>query len=186
MDPLLAPLPAEPVVAPPTAATGDDGRLVTRLVRCLGVSALTTVVSVSVLVTAMAGLGIEAWAANVLATSVATVPSYHVNRRWTWGKRGVSDPLREVAPFWALAFAGLALSTLFVALTDPYVTRLHLGIVAHTAAVVGAHLSGFGALWVVQFVVLDRVLFRTGPGDRLAVAGVSGDGAKSTAVISTA
>jgi putative flippase GtrA len=134
--------------------------LATRLVRCFGVSVVTTVISVSTLVVASAGLGMRAWFANILATSVATVPSYHLNRQWTWGKRGVSDPWREVMPFWALAFAGLALSTLFVALTDPWMTHLHADLAVHTGAVVGAHLSGFGVLWAVQFVLLDRVLFR--------------------------
>lgn len=162
MTTLVAPLETPVAAAPPTASDTRDG-LVTRLARCLGVSALTTVISVSVLVTATAGLGVAAWAANVLATSVATVPSYHVNRRWTWGKRGASHPWREVLPFWVLSFAGLALSTLFVALTDPWVAHLHVGLAVHTAALVGAHLSGFGALWLVQFVLLDRVLFRPAP-----------------------
>jgi putative flippase GtrA len=126
----------------------------------MSVSVLTTVVSVATLAVAIVGLGIVAWAANVLATSVATVPSYQLNRRWTWGKRGVSDPLREILPFWALAFAGLLLSTIFVALTDPWMAHLHTGLVLHTGAVIGAHLAGFGVLWVLQFVLLDRVLFR--------------------------
>jgi len=135
--------------------------LVTRLARCMSVSVLTTVISVSTLAAASVGLGMAAWTANIFATCVATVPSYHFNRRWTWGKRGVSDPWREVLPFWALAFAGLALSTFFVALTDPWMTHLHAGLAVHTGAVIGAHLSGFGILWVVQFVVLDRVLFQS-------------------------
>jgi len=136
-------------------------RLVARLARCMSVSVLTTVISVATLAVAMVGFGIAAWAANVLATTVATVPSFHLNRRWTWGKRGASDPWREVLPFWALAFAGLVLSTIFVALTDPWMTHLHAGLVVHTGAVIGAHLTGFGVLWVLQFVLLDRVLFQS-------------------------
>jgi putative flippase GtrA len=124
------------------------------------VSVVTTVISVSTLAIATVGFGIVAWAANILATSVATVPSYHLNRRWTWGKQGASHPWREVLPFWMLAFAGLVLSTIFVALTDPTVTRLHSSLAVHTGAVIGAHLAGFGVLWIVQFVLLDRVLFR--------------------------
>jgi putative flippase GtrA len=124
------------------------------------VSVVSTTVSVVTLVVAATGLGVAAWFANVIATSVATVPSYHLNRRWTWGRNGTSDPWREVIPFWTLAFAGLALSTLFVALADPWAAHLALGPVLHSAALVGAHLSGFAVLWGAQFVVLDRVLFR--------------------------
>jgi putative flippase GtrA len=135
--------------------------LVIRLARCMGVSVVTTLISVSILTIASVGFGMRAWLANVVATGIATVPSYHLNRQWTWGKRGVSDPWREVMPFWALAFAGLVLSTLFVGLTDPWMTHLHAGLAVHTGAVIGAHLSGFGVLWAVQFVLLDRVLFRS-------------------------
>ena len=46
---------------------------------------ITTVISVSTLVPATAVFGVEAWIANIIATSVATVPSFHLNRRWTWG-----------------------------------------------------------------------------------------------------
>jgi putative flippase GtrA len=126
----------------------------------MGVSVITTVVSVSTLAVATVGLGMTAWVANILATSVATVPSFHLNRTWTWAKRGPTDLWREVVPFWALAFAGLLLSTIFVALTDPWMTQLHAGLLLHTSAVIGAHLSGFGALWIIQFVLLDRLLFR--------------------------
>ena len=126
----------------------------------MSVSVLTTVISVATLATATVGLGIVAWEANILATCVATVPSYELNRRWTWGKRGPSHPWREVLPFWTLALSGLVLSTIFVALTDPWVAHLHSGLIVHTGAVIGAHLAGFGVLWIAQFVLLDRVIFR--------------------------
>ena len=92
-------------------ATTPSTTLVMRLARCMGVSVITTIISVTTLAAATLGLGMEAWVANVLATAVATVPSYHLNRRWTWGKRGESDLWRELAPFWVLSFAGLVLST---------------------------------------------------------------------------
>ena len=133
--------------------------LVTRVARCMGVSVITTIISVTVLAATTLGFGLEAWIANVLATAVATVPSYHLNRRWTWGKRDASDVWREVMPFWALSFAGLVLSTLAVALSDSWLHGAHLGEPLRTFVILAAHLSGFGLLWVAQFVLLDRVLF---------------------------
>jgi putative flippase GtrA len=133
----------------------------------MGVSVITTIVSVTTLAAATAGFGLEAWIANVLATTVATVPSYHLNRRWTWGKRDASDLWRETMPFWLLSFAGLVLSTLAVALTDSWLHGSHLGQPLHTLVLVTAHLSGFGILWVAQFLLLERVLFapRVGPAE---------------------
>jgi putative flippase GtrA len=126
----------------------------------MGVSVVSTVVSVTTLVAASVGLGMAAWMANVLATTVATVPSYHLNRRWTWGKRDASDMWREVMPFWVLSFAGLVLSTIAVALTDSWTHGVHFpSPVFHTLVILTAHLSGFGLLWVAQFILLDRVLF---------------------------
>jgi hypothetical protein len=68
-------------------------------------------------------------------------------------------------PFWILSFAGLVLSTIAVALTDSWLHGSHLGQPLRTCVILTAHLSGFGLLWVAQFVLLDRVLFvhRVGP-----------------------
>ena len=126
----------------------------------MSVSVVTTVISLLTLATATAVFGITAWIANVIATTIATIPSYSLNRRWTWGRTGASDPLREVLPFWVLSFAGLALSTISVALTDAWAAGAHLAQPVHTVALLVAHLSGFGVLWVAQFILLDRVLFR--------------------------
>jgi putative flippase GtrA len=126
----------------------------------MGVSVITTLVSVTTLTVAVLGFGIAAWLANVTATAVGTVPSYRLNRRWTWGKRDPSDLWREVLPFWVLSFAGLVLSTIAVALTATWIHGAHLGSpVLRTGAILTAHLSGFGILWIAQFVLLDRVLF---------------------------
>jgi hypothetical protein len=64
-----------------------------------------------------------------------------------------------VLPFWVLSFAGLALSTISVALTDAWAAGAHLAPPVHTVMLLVAHLSGFGILWVAQFILLDRVLF---------------------------
>lgn len=143
----------------PTLEPASSTTLLTRLTRCMGVSVISTIVSVTTLAATTVGLGLAAWMANVLATAVATVPSYHLNRRWTWGKRDASDLWREIMPFWLLSFAGLVLSTFAVALTDSWLHGAHLGQPLRTLVIVVAHLSGFGILWVAQFVLLERVLF---------------------------
>jgi putative flippase GtrA len=135
--------------------------LVGRLLRCMGVSVITTVISVTTLVVATTRFGIAATEANVLATAIATIPSYHLNRRWTWGRRDQSDLWREVVPFWVLSFCGLALSTVTVGIADAWASARHLTPAVHTATILVGHLGGFGVLWILQFVLLDRVLFAT-------------------------
>ena len=143
-----------------TAAPIVRRTLAQKLTRCASVSVITTIVSLVTLTITTAGLGITAWVANVIAVCIATVPSYSLNRRWTWGVVGTSDFRRQVVPFWGMAFAGLVLSTCAVALTDASGLAASMPTpVLATAAVLAAHLSGFAALWVVQFLVLDRVLF---------------------------
>lgn len=144
--------PAHPALAARRSLRG-------KLTRCLCVSVVTTVLSLVLLVGTTTILDISAWAANVVAVAVATWVSYRLNRRWTWGVLGRSDRWREVAPFWALSFSGLALSTLAVGVADDWAAAAHVGPQLRALVDSGAHLSGFGALWVVQFVLLDRVLF---------------------------
>ncbi len=155
----LAPAPEPPVPsAAPRSAVTRPG-LVGRLTRCMGVSVVTTVISVTTILVATTALGIAATLANILATSIATVPSYSLNRRWTWGRTDRSDPWREVLPFWVLAFCGLVLSTVTVGIADAWASHAHLAPMIRTGSVLVGHLGGFGLLWILQFVLLDRVLF---------------------------
>ncbi len=105
-----------------------------------------------------AWVGLTAVVSNIIAVSVSSVPSYLLNRSWVWGKGGRSHLWREVVPFWVMALMGLGLSTLFVSVAARW---SHL-----TLVVLAANLAGFGLLWVVKYVVLDRVLFtsREAPG----------------------
>jgi putative flippase GtrA len=143
-----------------TDATPAPGRTLTgKLARCLSVSVLTTAFSLVSLIVMTGFLGIAAMTANVATTAMATVPSYQLNRRWTWARTDGSDLWREVVPFWLLSFAGLALSTVTVGIADSWASGMHLAPDLRTGAVLVGHLGGFGLLWVAQFVLLDRVLF---------------------------
>lgn len=130
-----------------------------RLLRCMSVSVVTTVLSLVSLVVLTAVFGVAAMPANIATTALATIPSYHLNRRWTWQVGGASDPWREMLPFWLMSFAGLALSTITVGIADHWAAGVRLGTIGRAGSVLMGHLGGFGILWVVQFIVLDRVLF---------------------------
>jgi putative flippase GtrA len=130
-----------------------------QLLRYGAVSIISTCVGLGVLGALVATAVLSAGWANVVATAVGTVPSFELNRRWVWRKSGRRSLLGEIAPFWVLSFSGLALSTLTVVVVAGWATAHGLGTAARTVTVEGAHLAGFAALWIVQFLVLDRFLF---------------------------
>ena len=132
-----------------------------RIARCLSVSVLTTVLSLSVLAALAGPAGMRPWLANVIATAAGTLPSFELNRRWVWGRRGASDPWREAIPFGAMSFAGMALSTVAVDRTAALTATLTLTPVGRTTLLMAANVGTYASLWLVQFVVLDRVLFRS-------------------------
>jgi putative flippase GtrA len=130
-----------------------------RLLRYATVSAVSTIVSLVVLGVLVATRSVAAGWANVIATAVGTVPSFELNRRWVWGKGGRRSLAAEIGPFCTLSFAGLALSTVAVSAAAGWASRTGLTATARTVAAEAANVAAFGSLWLVQYVVLDRVLF---------------------------
>ncbi|MEY2569579.1 MAG: hypothetical protein QOE35_4108 [Actinomycetota bacterium] len=137
--------------------------LVAKLVRCAGVSIVSTSVSLTILGVLVATRTMAAGWANVVATTVGTVPSFELNRRWVWARTGRPSLWAEIAPFCALSFAGLALSSVAVGAAASWAAAAQLGTTGRTVFVELANVGTFGCLWVVQFALLDRVLFRPRP-----------------------
>jgi putative flippase GtrA len=133
--------------------------LVHKLARYACVSVISTSVSLVVLGVLVGTGAMTAGWANVIATSVGTIPSFELNRRWVWGRRGHRSVLAEVGPFCALSFAGLALSTLAVHTAAGWASSAGWGAAARALAADAANVATFGTLWVLQYVLLDRVLF---------------------------
>ncbi len=136
-------------------------RLAHKLARYAGVSVISTSVSLVVLGVLVGTGALTAGWANVIATSVGTIPSFELNRRWVWGRRGHRSVLAEVGPFCALSFAGLTLSTLAVHTAAGWASSAGLGAAARALAADAANVATFGTLWVIQYVLLDRFLFNS-------------------------
>ena len=134
------------------------------MVRYTLVSVISVIVSQVVLFGLQLG-GVREGLANIIACGVATVPSYELNRKWAWGKRGKSHMWKEVVPFWALAFLGLAFSEWAVVVAAAWARHHHLGHLGKSVLVNLAALAAFGVLWVGKFIFFNKVLFRTHPDD---------------------
>jgi putative flippase GtrA len=115
------------------------------------VSVVAVGVSQPMLLLGTAVLDLRPVAANVVAVTIGSVPSYLLNRAWVWNRRGGHSLRREVLPFWIMGIVGLAFSTLLVHVASrwsdaPLVTN-------------AANITAFGILWVLKYLILDTVLF---------------------------
>src|SRR5262245_32073118 len=110
------------------------------------------VVDVTVLVFCSTVLGLPKMTSHLIAVCVSSIPNYLINRAWTWQQTGKDRLWSEVVPFWVMAFLGLGLSTLFVAYANHRWDT--------TLATTLANLSGFGVLWVLKFLVLDKLMWK--------------------------
>lgn len=136
--------------------------------------AVVSVVSVAVNQVVLFGLfALAHWtarAANFGAFVAGGIPSYILNRRWTWGKTGRSHFLKEVVPYWALAFAGLGVSTVAVGLAEGWAHDVATSRVVQGMIVNAASIAAFGVLWVGKFVIFNKVIFVNDDDVRAALA----------------
>jgi putative flippase GtrA len=129
-----------------------------KLVKYTMVSIVSVIIGQALLTIAF---GVFRWTAawsNIFAVGVSAVPSYYLNRAWAWGKRGRSHFLKEVVPFWAMAFLGLVISTIFVHIAEGRSQNVGNRAV-QTLIVNGASIAAFGTLWVAKFVILNKLMF---------------------------
>jgi len=96
---------------------------------------------------------------NLAATMLTSIPAYLLNKYWVWGKKGRPHMRREVLPFWAFTVAGWILSTGMVALASDHVGTPHSAM--RTIGVMIASISGFGILWILKYLFLDKIMFGT-------------------------
>lgn len=152
------------------AGTGRSGRgRITHLARYCGASAVSTTIGLTVLCALVWTGATSAGWANVVATAAGTGPSFELNRRWVWRRPGRRAWGGEVVPFCVLSFLSLGASTEAVRLATGWAAGAGWSPAGRAAMAAAANLAAFGTMWVVQFFVLDRLLFRAGP--RRMVAG---------------
>ena len=94
--------------------------------------------------------------ANLAATMCTSIPAFLLNKYWVWGKRGRAHLRREVLPFWAFTVAGWIISTGMVALVTNVAGDNET---EKTILVMAANIMGFGTLWIVKYIFLDKIMF---------------------------
>jgi putative flippase GtrA len=132
-----------------------DGLKIVRYTMVSVISALTSLI----ILTFVYGV-LRLWSevfSTLFANVMAGIPSYILNRRWVWGKSGRSHLWREILPFWVMSLTGIGFALYTATLAHNYADSHHLHHLARTALVVGANVAAFGILWVLKFLILNRL-----------------------------
>lgn len=94
-----------------------------------------------------------------IASTIAAIPSYYLNRNWVWGKSGKSHFKKEVLPFWIMAFIGMGFSALVTGWVDDFAKGQTGAHWLRTIIVSGGPVLAFAILWVIKYVLFNRILF---------------------------
>jgi putative flippase GtrA len=137
-----------------------------KMFRYTATSLICVVISTVILTT----LGVLKWDAGwaaVTACAISTIPSYELNRKWAWGRTGRGHFLKEVTPFWVMAFIGLVFSSWAALLAQSFAKHHHYvkGGLSYSVLVDGAFIGAFGVLWIGKFLIINKVLFAQHPED---------------------
>jgi putative flippase GtrA len=140
---------------------GQGHRGIHKFIRYSMVSVVAVVIAEVVILVCTWGFGLSGIVANTIACVAGTPVSYQLNRKWAWGKSGKSHLWREVAPFWVLTLAGFLASTGTTAWADNMTHSHDVTGLMRSLAIIGASLFAWGVVWVVKFVVFNRLVFVT-------------------------
>jgi len=119
--------------------------------RFLVVSAFNVVLGQSLLVLTHSWLGWAFTVSNAAAVALSAGPAYILTRYWVWEKWSKNMLVKEVLPFWGVAFFGLIFSTVAARFAGTYTdAQLALNLV---------NLAAFGLIWVFKLFLFDRLMF---------------------------
>ena len=88
---------------------------------------------------------------------MATIPSYHLNRKWAWGKGGRSHIAKEIIPFWCMSGLGIAVSVIGAQVARHISVKYNLTHLEQTAIVLFANVASFGVFWVLKLLLFNRL-----------------------------
>lgn len=99
--------------------------------------------------------------ATLVAWVTGTVPSYLINRHWTWGHRSPSG--RDLLPYAIIVVVSAVLAAIVTTVTDNLVQDRIASHAWQTALVSASYLGTYGVLFILKFVLFDRYVFAKKP-----------------------
>ncbi|MEM9467841.1 MAG: GtrA family protein [Actinomycetota bacterium] len=125
-----------------------------KLLRYCGVSVVNVISGQAVLAFCLAVIDLRAVPSQVIAAMVSAIPAYILSRRWVWKQSGRDSFRTEVLPFWTIALVGLIFAVTSIAIVEQFTEN--------TLALMFTSLAAYGVVWVAKYIILDKVMWRTG------------------------
>jgi putative flippase GtrA len=161
-----------------------------RFIRYAAGSVVATLTSAGVFALVFQALNLGPRAASIAAFLAGAAVNFVAGRFWAWKRNGPVRLRRDVVAYLALSISIAVAATIVTSLTDHYARRSavlddHLGLVVE-----GSYFATYGAMFLIKFAILDRVVFRHSRHDYPDAADSSAvdspTAAPSTAGLSTA
>jgi putative flippase GtrA len=96
--------------------------------------------------------GTPAIVATLVAWLSGAVPNYVLNRRWTWGRSG------QKLPYTIIVIGSAVTAAVVTSVTDHLVQPVDSHAL-ETLLVTGSYLGTYAVLFIVKFVLFDRLVF---------------------------
>jgi putative flippase GtrA len=133
-----------------------------KLFRYAAGSGVATACSEGVFLIVYGPFGGSSTLASVLAWLAGAIPNFWLNRNWAWGRSGRPDLVREVLPYVAIILATLGLAVLATGAADRALQDTSISAEGRTLVVGGTFLLVYVAVFVVRFLLLDRLFGSSG------------------------
>ncbi len=101
---------------------------------------------------------LDATASAVVTNLAGTFPSYAMSRYWIWSEAGRQRPARQVVSYWVISVISLLASSVATGAADANAPKGHA---AHHLVVGTAYVGTYALLWVAEFVVYQKAVFRS-------------------------
>jgi putative flippase GtrA len=98
-------------------------------------------------------------AASVVAFFAGAIPNYVLNRSWAWERRGRLNVSREVILYAVVSIVSLVSAAVVTGWVSHMAAQLTGSDAARTALVASAYLATYSLLFVLKFVIFQRVVF---------------------------
>lgn len=137
--------------------------LAVRLAKFTAGSAVATVISEAAFILVYGLVGAGPRVAGVVGFLAGAIPNWGLNRRWTWRRRGRPRLRREVLPYVVVVLCTAVAATAFSGVADGWVRGLEAPRSVQVALVGMAFLLPYGAVFLLKFLLFERLVFSDPP-----------------------